>query len=148
MNERFVNAIVRASIAWWRWSLRLVQSFMRRMRCPSRPSIISVMPNCSYFFQFSSCITSTSCQSSRRRSVIEPVVGTTKRTNSSKISRAFLAMYCESRKSRLMKPLGMSTSFISSLSRLVLLIFPSLYKLSIRVLYSPLANSSPYFEAT
>ena len=67
---------------------------------------ISVSPNLSYFSQLSSCITSISCQSSRKRSVIVPVVGTTNFTSSSNISRAFFAIYCESRKSRSINPLG------------------------------------------
>ena len=146
MILNLVNAIVNASIAWWRWSLRFVQSLMRRTSLPSFLNV-SISPNSRYLGRFSSCMTLINCQSSRSLSVIFPVVGTTTLTICSKISRAFLAIYCVSRKSRMMKSSGISSIVISNLSCLA---FPMVFCLSsssILFLYA-FAPSSPYFPFT
>ena len=145
MKEGFVKAIASASIAWWRWSLRFVQSFIRLIFLPSLSSTISVKPNFSYFSKFSSFITSTNCQSSRRRLVISPVVGVTVLTNSPKISHAFFAMYCVLRRSRSIKPEGISASAINSLLYFALLITSLSKSISSFFLYAS-APSSPYFS--
>ena len=107
----------------------------------------SVNPNAAYLFQFNSCIRFTSCQSSRRRLVTVPVVVTTNGTIPSNISRAFFAMYCESRKSRSRKSAGMSASFMSNLFRFVRDIALCAYSSSTLLSYSATPCSS-YFPET
>ena len=79
-------------------------------------------------------MTSMSCQSLRRRSVMAPVVVVTVLVTSSKISHALRAMYCVSLRSRLMKSAGISLSLVSRRLYLVLLIAPCSYKLVMRFL--------------
>ena len=139
-----VNAMVSASMAWCRWSLRFVQFFIWPTWCPSLLRYDSVSPSWWYLSQLSSFITSTNCQSSLNLIVIEPVVTITVRVISWSISFAFFAIYCESLKSRLRKSEGISFSSISKFfSFLGLVCLNALITLS---LYC--AKSAGYFHIT
>ena len=131
MNTSFVNATVNASIAWWRWSFRFVQSLILPICLPSLSSKYSTRPNALYFSQFNSFITSINCQSSRNLSVTDPLVATTRCEISFNMDKAFLAIYCVLRRSRSIKPSGISCSAIFSLLYFVFDIFPDLNKSSI-----------------
>ena len=119
MYEGLVKATVRASIAWWRWSLRFVQSLITVTLLPSLRSSTSVSPNDWYLGIFSSFITSTKPQSSRNLSVILPEVDSTFLVTWKSISLAFLAMYWVSLRSLLIKPSPISEAFLSKFLYLV-----------------------------
>ena len=143
----FVNAMVMASIAWWRWSLRLLQSSILVIFLPSLSSSTYVLPALRYLSKFISFMTSTNCHSSLKRLVTEPVVGTTSLTYPKRISRAAFDIYCELRRSLSMKPSGMSLSGIKRYLRFFSLNIPRFAKSSMRKRYCSYI-SGPYFSFT